>query len=86
MSGRLRNTAPSKASSLTLFNPIFSTLTSSKSPSFLVEQKCSGQAYRRHGIVPGEFVEMIALLGIRVCCSEQAVSIVPGNHSPEDLN
>lgn len=86
MPGRLRNIAPSKDSSLTLFNPIFSTLTSLKSSSFPVEQKCSGQAYRRRGIVPGEFVEMIAFLGIRVCCPEQAVSIVPGNHSPEDLN
>lgn len=86
MPGRLRNTAPSKDNSLTLFNPIFSNLTSSKSPSFPVEQKCSGQAYHRHGIVPGEFVEMIAFLGIKVCCSEQAISIVPGNHSPKDLN
>lgn len=78
--------ASSKASSPTPLNPIFSNLTLSKSPSIAVEQKCSGQALLRRGIASGELVKMIAFLGIRACCSEQALSIALGNHTPEDLN
>lgn len=75
--------ASNKDSSLSLLNPIFSNLTSSKSPSIAVEQKCSGRVHHRHGISSREFIETIAFLGIRVGGSEWAVSI---NHSPGDRN
>lgn len=60
--------AASVDSSLTLLNPVFSNLTSSKSPFTAVDQQCSGPGQHRCGTVPGEFIEIIAFLMIRTCC------------------